>query len=152
MAQVLASTTKRTLTGAGRRNKGKRGEREIINLLQPVVNEVFVAHGLEPPLLQRNLLQSDKGGCDVHGLEFLAAEVKFQETFAIPAWWQQTLRQAGTTRVPVLFYRRARMRDWQVMMRATLCPGCTVAATVPMEGFLMWFRLALNRELSHDSQ
>ena len=139
------------LGGTGRRNKGKRGEREIIDLLQPVVNEVYVAHGEKPPLLQRNLLQSDKGGCDVHGLAWFAPEVKFQETFALAAWWQQCEQQAGEDKVPVLFYRRSRV-DWLVMMRATLAPGCTTVATVSMAAFLVWFRLTLAKEVGRGTQ
>lgn len=139
------------LGGAGRRNKGKRGEREIVDLLQPVVNEVYVAHGMDPPLLQRNLLQSDKGGCDVHGLAWIAPEVKFCETFTLAAWWSQAERQAGGDKVPVLFYRRSRV-DWQVMMRATLAPGCTTVATVSMGAFLTWFRMALTWEVERETQ
>lgn len=133
------------------RNKGKNGEREIIALLQPVVNEVYVAHEMEPPRLQRNLLQADLGGCDVHGLDWFAPEVKFHETSYAPAWWAQAVKQAGSRRVPVLFYRRSRI-DWQVRMYVTLCQGCTVAATVDVPAFLKWFRLALTVEVHREAQ
>lgn len=145
---MATSGARRSLGGAGRRNKGKQGEREVVALLQPVVNEVYVAHGMDPPLLERNLLQSHLGGCDIHGLEWLAVEVKYQEFTGAPpsAWWKQAVEQAGTTKVPVLFYRRSRM-DWRVVMHAMLCPGCTAVATVDTSAFLAWFRLALTREL-----
>lgn len=151
MASTVGTTAKRTLSGAGRRNKGKSGERQVIALLQPVVNEVYVAHGLKPPLLERNLLQANLGGCDLHGLAWFAPEVKLCETFALPAWWKQCLTQAGDTRVPVLFYRRNRV-DWQVMMHATLRPGCTAVAIVSVAAFLTWFRLTLAWEVTRETQ
>lgn len=148
MAKVPAvdASDVRARRGRSARNKGKNGEREIIALLQPVVNQVFVAHEQEPPLLQRNTLQSDKGGCDIHGLEWFAPEVKFQESQAVNTWWQQTVEQAGARTVPVLFYRRSH-GDWQVRMYGTLCHGCTVVVTVDMNAFLIWFRIVLTREV-----
>lgn len=101
------------MAGKMSRNKGKRGEREIIALLQPVVSEVYTAHGLEPPVLKRNTMQSDGGGFDIHGLEWCALEVKRQETLCLPAWWRQTLRQAGPGTLPVLAYRQSR-EPWRV--------------------------------------
>lgn len=148
---VMSDSEVRSRRARGARNKGKGGEREVIALLQPVVNEVYVAHEMEPPRLQRNLLQADLGGCDMHGLEWFAPEVKFHEANYAPAWWTQAVRQAGNNRVPVLFYRRSRV-DWQVRMYVTLCQGCTVPATVDVEAFLKWFRLALTVEVGREAQ
>jgi hypothetical protein len=134
--------------GKRSRNKGKLGEREIIDMLQPIVDDVYDAHGIDAPRLQRNLLQSDKGGCDVFGLEWIAPEVKRAETLALAKWWTQTVEQAGSTKIPVLFYRPSRSA-WQVRMVVTLCPGCTTVATVGIDDFLVWFRMRLAQEVSH---
>lgn len=100
------------------RDKGKRGERLVIDWLQPIVDEVAQELGVKPPLLQRNTIQSDKGGSDIHGLDWLAAEVKNCETQSpglMDNWWAQTLEQAlehrdalGMARTPILFYTKAR--------------------------------------------
>ena len=95
------------------RDKGQRGEREVIALLQPVVNRTYEAAGLEPPLLQRNQMQSHKGGYDIVGLDWLALEVKFQESFNVERWWVQCNQQCKEGQLPVLFYRKSRVA-WRV--------------------------------------
>lgn len=135
--------------GAMSRNKGQRGEREVIQLLQPVVNEVYEAHGLEPPKLKRNTLQSDCGGSDVAGLPWLALEVKFHADIKLTQWWQQTIAQAEQGQEPVLFYRRNATR-WMVKMYGMVGrPGCgqTVPVVIEAGAFLQWFRVRLNEEL-----
>lgn len=92
------------------REKGKRGEREVVHILQAVVNEVY---GEKAPRIQRNTLQSDKGGYDLVGLEDFAIEVKRHEKLNVKAWWKQTLRQAKG-KFPVLFYRQNSV-PWSVM-------------------------------------
>lgn len=96
----------------GNRNKGHDGEREVINLLKPMIDEI-VGEGV----LRRNLNQSRQGGHDVAGLDFLAIEVKRCETLEIEKWWQQTLRQAEQAggAIPVLIYRQNR-KAWHVVM------------------------------------
>lgn len=135
------------------RSKGQRGEREIIGLLQPVVNEVYEAAMLQAPTLKRNSLQSDGGGSDIAGLPWLALEVKYQEKTDTPStlriWWEQTLEQAGDCNVPVLFYRRNGSK-WRVQMYGMLgAPSCcfTVPVVVGPEDFLRWFRARLTQEL-----
>ena len=132
------------------RNKGKRGEREIVDLLQPVVNEVYSICNREPPKLKRNTLQSDSGGSDIAGLPWLALEVKYHEQLNINSWWRQTVDQAEYGQEPVLFYRRNHGR-WQVKMYGMLgMPGCcyTVPVIVEPADFLKWFRARLLQELS----
>lgn len=132
------------------RDKGKRGEREIIDLLQTVVAQVYPLHHKDPPKLKRNTLQSDGGGSDVAGLEWLALEVKYQESNFQPAWWRQCLEQAAQDRVPVLIYRRNGYK-WKVVMYGLLggpSLGLTVPVTVDIDCFLAWFRLRLTQELS----
>lgn len=136
------------------RAKGQRGEREIVRLLQPVVNEVYEVMMHEVPVLKRNSLQSDGGGSDIAGVPWLALEVKYQEKNDTPGtlrvWWQQTLQQAGTEREPVLFYRR-NGSPWRVQMYGMLgTEACrfTVPVIITPEDFLRWFRARLVKELS----
>jgi hypothetical protein len=139
--------------GASSQRKGKSGERQVIDLLQPVVTNVYTAFGYaadEIPRLQRNTLATDGGGCDVAGLNWMALEVKFHKELAINTWWAQAVRQAGRTRTPILFYRVNKAR-WSVRMLGMLgmpSAGVTVPVTVDVESFLAWFRIKLTQELS----
>lgn len=92
------------MSGRLSRNKGKRAEREIVTLLQGVVNQVYREHGKIPVVLQRNLMQSHKGGADITSLPWMAVEVKHHARQQPDAWWRQTLEQAEG-RWPVLAYR-----------------------------------------------
>jgi hypothetical protein len=96
--------------------KGARAERAVIDMLQPIVVECYSARGLEAPILQRNTLQSDRGGYDIVGLDWIALEVKHQEKLAVEQWWDQTIRQAKNNTEPVLFYKqnnvKFRVRLW----------------------------------------
>jgi len=131
------------------RNKGQRGERQIIDMLQPIVDEVYAAHLLDAPQLKRNSLQSDRGGSDIAGLGWIALEVKYQETEHLNKWWEQALKQAGKTQEPVLIYRRNRTA-WQAMLHGFVgsrsC-GQHTPVIVKLEDFLVWFRLRLVHEL-----
>lgn len=136
--------------GIKEREKGKKGEREVIALLQPVVNNVYEAFAMDAPLLQRNTLQSHVGGCDVAGLPWMALEVKYQEGLTVASWWDQCVRQAGKDKTPILFYRRNNMK-WHVRMLGLLgtpSAGITVPVTVSVEAFIAWFRIRLTKELS----
>lgn len=138
--------------GTMSRNKGKRGEREIVDMLQPVVNRLYRACGVEPPILQRNTLQSDMGGCDIVGLQWFAPEVKRQEGGSVNAWWAQAKAQAKDGQVPVLFYRR-NGEKWKVRMEArlTVCAGTAVrvVAEISVEAFLVYFETALRKDLEY---
>jgi hypothetical protein len=140
------------MSGLLSRNKGKRAEREVIELLQPIVSEQYFKLVKVSPKLQRNTLQSDSGGCDISGLEWLALEVKHCETFNLKDWWAQTVRQSEghcDPKEPVLFYRRNKV-DWRVRMRGSCGrSGATVNALVDIsiEAFLMYFRKRLAFEL-----
>jgi len=135
--------------GTSSQNKGKKGEREVVAILQPLVSQVYIGMGLDAPLLQRNLLQSHRGGCDIVGLEWLALEVKLQEQFAVDAWWQQTLDQCGQRQRPVLFYRKNNVQ-WKVRCIVTMQAGGTwlaMPATLSVPDWLRWFRATLIEEL-----
>lgn len=139
------------------RNKGRMGEREIINLLQPVVNQVYEAHGLEPVRLQRNLLQSDKGGDDVHGLAWLSIEVKRREGGTVDSFWAQCVKQAkAKDAFPVLLYRR-NGQAWQAVLYGGLFvvhrnTYRSARVTVGMADFLVWFRMALSCALDAERE
>ena len=128
------------------RNKGCRGEREVVKLLQPIVDKVYDGLGLEPPELGRNLVQSRDGGFDISELDWLAVEVKFQEQITLPQWWVQTERQAGELRLPVLIYRKSRMK-WRVQTLAHLPVGCSMVnakVDIDLPTFLEWFELLVS--------
>lgn len=134
------------------RNKGQRGERAVIKILQPVVDRVYLNHDIESPQLQRNLLQSDSGGFDIYGLDWAAIEVKWQENYAIPMWWRQTIEQCGEEQVPILFYRRSRV-PWTVRMLADvscgrLSEGVVVPVDMRVHEFLKYFEAELDAQLS----
>ena len=119
------------------RNKGQRGEREVVKLIQPVVNKVYEGRGLEPPAIERNLMQSRSGGYDIVGLEWLALEVKFQESLSVDQWWQQTIQQTKCGQVPVLIYRKSHVK-WKVMMPVSITPACQVRGIVDLDAFLLF--------------
>jgi hypothetical protein len=127
--------------GSFAKQKGKRGEREVVKLLQPIVDRVFGERGLEVPVLYRNQNQSFQGGYDIDGIDWLALEVKRQETLNINTWWKQTVRQASTKQVPVLIYKQNRMK-WRIVMFGFLDAGsvgvkCRV--DISLEDFLIYF-------------
>jgi len=134
------------MNGKGRLNKGKSGEREVVKLLQPVIDEVYTAKLLEPPRLQRNTLQSDSGGYDIVGLAWLALEVKRCETLNLNAWWKQTERQCGKDQTPVLMYRQSR-KPWRCRILAK-SGEVDVLADISIEDFLIYFKDRLERELA----
>ena len=144
-------------TGKFARDKGQRAERAVVGLLQPVVNKVWTESGTRvdaPPQLERNLMQCHKGGHDLVGLDWLALEVKHQETFHINDWWEQTKEQAGKHKIPVLIYKKNNVK-WRVMMFGYLEAGsnrvrCPVDITV--DAFLVWFENRLRHEFNKESQ
>jgi len=130
------------------RNKGQRGEREVIAYLQPVVTRTYEAAGLKAPVLQRNSLQAHLGGSDIHGLGWLALEVKYHETEKINQWWEQTVKQAEETQEPVLMWRSAN-KKWKVMIYVTML-GELVRAQIDLESFLSYFEKRVRMEMAID--
>lgn len=130
------------------RSKGQRGEREVIHLLQPIVDTVYREAGKEPPRLQRtSSMQADGGGCDVHGLPWLALEVKRCETLQIESWWRQCCEQAKSGQVPVLLYRQSK-RKWSARLRIPIAVvGVTVVADIAIGDFLCYFHRGLQLQL-----
>ncbi len=139
------------------RNKGKRGERAVIDLLQPFVDEAYQAFGLEAPILQRNTLQSDRGGFDISGLDWLALEVKNCETFQLEKWWGEAKQQAAEQQLrfhkecePVLMYKRNHVA-FRVRMKGYVPCGERKIRTIVdigIEAFTVWFKERLKQEIA----
>jgi hypothetical protein len=87
------------------RNKGKAGELEAYKLLNLWAKPICDHLGVEPLNIHRNLNQSKEGGYDLVGADWLAIEVKRQETVNLPAWWRQTIKQCGPQQTPLLMWR-----------------------------------------------
>ena len=108
------------------KNKGANAEREVAKL-------IFEGTGVE---VVRNLEQTRGGGYDLVGIDFLAIEVKRQETLCLPAWWRQTLKQAGNDKIPVLVYRQNRKPwTWVVGMDKQ---------TYNTANFILWLNVMLD--------
>ena len=117
------------------RDKGASAEREVIAIIQPVVDTACKFIGKPAPKLQRNLEQTRSGGCDIVGLKWLAIEVKRQERLSITKWWDQAVSQAFTAE-PVLIYRQSR-QPWRVRCLVRLGAEC-VPATVSINDWLVY--------------
>lgn len=158
------------MSGNFARDKGQRGEREVNKILQAIIDKVYVSAGFshvrnQIPFLERNQMQSYKGGCDIVGIDWIAIEVKHQETFHLKDWWSQCERQARKEdKMPVLFYRKNNIK-FRVMMELLipvrvqdrLKPGKmkTVKTVGPvpvdmsLEAFLVYFEHQLISNLEH---
>lgn len=139
------------------RAKGQRGEREIVDLLQGLVDPIRSKYHLAPTVLQRNSLQAHLGGADLHGLDGFSVEVKFQENATVPAWWRQCLAQANKSGgVPVLFYRASR-QPWVVMLRAFVNTPLDrdqieMDLTLSLADFTEWFKEAYDEACVEEIQ
>lgn len=122
------------------RDKGARGEREVIDLLQPIVDTAYREAGKEPPRLQRtSSMQADGGGCDVHGLPWLALEVKRCETLQIESWWRQCCEQAKRGQIAVLMYRQSK-HAWRARTAVQIdYVKVIVVADLSLTDFLRYF-------------
>jgi hypothetical protein len=130
--------------GKASRDKGARGEREIIDLLQPIVDTEYTFAGKEPPQLKRtSSTQADGGGCDITGIDWLALEVKRCETLQVEQWWRQCLAQAKLGQMPVLVYRQ-NGRQWRARLYLqTLATCIVVLAELSFADFCTYFAATL---------
>lgn len=138
------------------RSKGQRGEREVRDILQKVVDEVASEKKmLFAPEVKRNLMQSMEGGHDLVGIPGVAVEVKFCENPQVDKWWEQTLKQASRDGgQPVLIYRKTR-NPWQVVMLVFIPCGdehLTCRATISLSAFLDWLHLYLMNSESFNTK
>ncbi len=128
--------------GINVRQKGQRAERDAIKLLQPVIDRVYCLYGYEPPFLERNQQQTNRGGYDIIGLEWIALEIKHQEKLQVEQWWQQALRQTKNGQTTVLMYKRNNV-SWRVRLRGSV--GNTICTVeVDTQDFLNWFEERLH--------
>ena len=135
-----------------RKNKGGAGERHVIKLLQPVIDNIFLlADELDQndiPILNRNLDQVRDGGNDIIGVDFLAIEVKNQATINLSKWFDQTKEQASKNQEPVLIYKVK--GKWRVMMFGLIPCGKKSIRTnvdIDMSAFIVWFEMMLKQML-----
>lgn len=138
------------MSGMKARRKGQNGEREVISLLQPIVDERYkTLSSLSAPDLERNQNQSNNGGYDIIGLEWIALEIKRQEKENISAWWAQTKKQAKPNQQPVLIYR-ANNQPWRVMLEVAIYENnqlLVMPAQISLDNFLQWFKIKLTSNL-----
>lgn len=154
--------------GINIRQKGQGGEREVAQVLNPIVLRLLAKHGREvPPVdkppVQRNQNQSAVGGSDLTGTFGLAIEIKRQEALSVNTWWAQCTKQARNNgEVPVLLYRQ-NGKKWRVVLQAGLgLPGGASAPNLPVgalgsyllarvetdwETFLQFFEQWVDRKL-----
>lgn len=126
------------------RSKGQRGEREVRDILQKVMDEVGREMNLPfVPEVKRNLMQSMEGGHDLVGIPGLAVEVKFQENTQVEKWWGQTVNQAERDGgIPVLIHRKKNAK-WRTRMWAQLEGPFRINADFTLDEFLTWFECHL---------
>ena len=146
--------------------KGKRAERAVASILNPILVSCVQRVGCDPVTLKRNLSQTQIGGFDLEGLPWLAIEIKHHKAVSLPAWWRQTCQQAGTdengapivgrtSREPVLIWKQHGGK-WNVRMigRLEIEPGRRLrcAVDVSWDVFLQWFdkraEVELRKQLS----
>lgn len=141
------------MKAASVRAKGQNAERAVASFLQDAVDEVYQFNNLTPPELHRNLQQTQNGGFDLAGLPWIAIEVKHHARATkglLTDWWEQTLRQAGETFEPVLFYRTNgnpfRVRMFQFWHAGDKQGKLLV--DISANDFLTWFRWRLHFEIA----
>lgn len=115
-------------------SKGKRGEREVCDELQPVVDSVATSMGMTAPRIRRNLAQSGDGGEDIVGLPWYAIEVKRCETLALDKWWRQCVTQARRKAAMASAWDDLTRGGWR-RVEAAMAPVCVreEAATGPRD-------------------
>lgn len=132
------------------RQKGAEGERQVMKILNDIVQEVRVAKGLdkfakEDLPFQRNQNQTAVGGDDLTNPYKLSIEVKRQEQLSINTWWKQCMKSAARTQgYPILIFRQ-NGKKWRVMLSASLPIAPSVALSpvrveINVDDFRSWFR------------
>lgn len=134
------------------RSKGQRGEREVAAMLNGIAAAVAARLSCPAPVMSRNLVQTQNGGHDLVGIDWIAVEVKFyKETQQLDQWWAQAVRQGERVNAePVLIWKN-NGRKWRVRMygRLTIEPGRRLKTPVDIsyEAFALWFEKRLEVEL-----
>jgi hypothetical protein len=133
------------------KQKGDRGERELLQAMQELLNAVHASRGYQAPQLQRTgYQQSGDGGYDIAGLPWLALEVKRCEDLRLAEWWKQAKQQARPGQVAVLGYRQNR-KPWRFRIVSLLQVkdnrALRVLADINLETFFEWVRLRCGAEI-----
>lgn len=90
------------------RSKGRRGEREVIEVIKTLTDIQ----------LEVNYSQTYGGGHDLLGAEPYAIEVKRRKAITqgdVRQWWVQTWEQAGKVNLTPCLWYRADRQQWQVV-------------------------------------
>lgn len=137
--------------GKASRDKGGRGEREFMAIIQPLVDKVCEETGNPKIVLRRNRDQRfAKKQYDVIGIPWIALEIKRQENpSGIGSWWKQTLQACGHRQYPVLAYRQ-NYQPWKIRMRVHVAAGggwMWMTINITLEAFLEWFEQMLRQKL-----
>lgn len=127
------------------RAKGQRAEREAIKLLQPVVDKVYWEMGSKAPVLERNQMQTHRGGYDIVGIDWMSLEIKHQEQLSVEDWWEQCIMQTKPGQIPVLMYKQNNVK-WRVRIVARVGDR-TIPVEIGVEDFLMYFEYKLREKL-----
>lgn len=122
--------------------KGKRAERSVALLLNEMLTRLCTKHQIEPLKLARNLKQTQCGGFDLDGLDWIAIEIKHHKVVALDSWWIQCCGQATSDREPVLIWKQHGGK-WRVRMfgRLELTPlrKLRVPVDISWDSFAAWF-------------
>lgn len=144
LKSVEHETTKKRINS---RTKGKTAEREIRDLIQPIVDSEFKRRGFAAPRVRRNLMQSMVGGHDLLGAPCIAIEVKRCEQYHFDKWWEQAIKQAKTEgAIPVLLYRRNHV-SWRCRILGRLehrLEDPPIPVDISFEDFEHWYRKILH--------
>ena len=111
--------------GINIRQKGAEGERQVMKIMNDIVQEVRVVNGLEKHVtmdlpFQRNQNQSAVGGDDLTNPFGLSIEVKRQEALSINSWWKQCVKSALRTQgLAILIFRQSHQK-WRIMLPGTI--------------------------------
>lgn len=138
------------------RNKGARGEREVIAMLQPIVDRVCDHCGKARFELKRNYSQRFAAKqYDIDGLPWMALEVKRCENLSgLGGWWRQCLAATRDRQTPVLIYRKNNA-PWTVRLKVPMRIGdrgskksLRGTVTIDIQTFLVYFEERLKYELN----
>jgi len=129
------------MAGTRSRDKGKRGEREVKDILVSAMQEVENEIGTKgcSSAVKRNSTQSDGGGDDLLGIPLWSVEVKFQEKLNLGAWWKQAVEQnTDSLKSPCVIYRQSR-RPWRVRLEMEMYDEFALA-DITIDDFLRIFK------------
>ncbi len=139
--------------GAKGIDKGRAAEREVVNMLQEILDYCWGTVKLEAPRLQRRGLGF--AGQDIIGLEWLAIEVKFHKQPQVETWWKQCVEQAkrinGGMAEAVLAYK-TNHKPWRVRMMGRLGADGRRYAVVDIswDDFGWWFHDKVMKEVDKE--